>query len=80
MPGISGIDFLARVRSQFPHVVRIMLTGKTDPVTAADATARAGVFRFLPKGVSDELLRAEVCEALRAGGIPSERRSGGASR
>ena len=66
MPGTSGIDFLARVRSQFPDVMRIMLSGNADPVTAAEAATRAGVFRFLPKGLSDERLRAEVCEALRA--------------
>jgi diguanylate cyclase (GGDEF)-like protein/PAS domain S-box-containing protein len=69
MPGTSGIEFLARVKTQFPHVMRIMLSGNSDPVTAADAATRAGVFRFLPKGVSDELLRAEVGEALRARGI-----------
>jgi diguanylate cyclase (GGDEF)-like protein/PAS domain S-box-containing protein len=71
MPGTSGIEFLARVKSQFPHVVRIMLSGTTDRDVADEARSRAGVFRFLPKGVSDELLRAEVGEALKA------RRNGG---
>jgi hypothetical protein len=59
--------------------MRIMLSGNSDPVTAEEATTRAGVFRFLPKGVSDELLRAEVCEALRARGIHAGS-AGGASR
>jgi diguanylate cyclase (GGDEF)-like protein/PAS domain S-box-containing protein len=79
MPGTSGIEFLARVKSQFPHVMRIMLSGNPDPLTAREAAERAGVFRFLPKGVSDELLRAEVCEALRVRGISRDAVAGSAA-
>ena len=37
MPGINGIDFLARVRTLAPETVRIMLTGQAD----LDASMRA---------------------------------------
>jgi diguanylate cyclase (GGDEF)-like protein/PAS domain S-box-containing protein len=66
MPGISGIEFLVKVKTLFPDTVRMMLSGIPDIRIAAEAVSRAEVFRFLPKGVSDDRLRAEVGNALRS--------------
>ena len=30
MPGMSGTEFLTRVRAEYPHVISIMLTGHAD--------------------------------------------------
>jgi CheY-like chemotaxis protein len=69
MPGTSGIEFLFRVKSQYPAIVRMMLSGSAEQAIASEASARADVFRFLPKGVSDDALRTAVGEALRTGGM-----------
>jgi len=65
MPGLTGIEFLVRVKTQFPDAARIMLSGSSDSVTADDAAVRAEVSCFLPKDVSEERLRAAVDAAVR---------------
>jgi response regulator RpfG family c-di-GMP phosphodiesterase len=49
MPGMSGLDFLCRVRESAPLSVRIMLTGNSDQQTAIDAVNEGSIFRFLTK-------------------------------
>ena len=65
MPGTTGIEFLSRVRTQFPAAARIMLSGTSEPATVGEAAARAEVSCFLPKDVSEDRLRAAVDAALR---------------
>lgn len=49
MPGMNGVEFLARVRQLTPLSVRIMLTGNADQKTAMDAVNQGAIFRFLNK-------------------------------
>ncbi len=65
MPGASGVDFLQRVKALSPKTVRMMTSGFTDFQSVADAVNKGEIFRFLPKGISEERLRAEVRNALR---------------
>lgn len=56
MPGMSGIQFLARVREQSPDTVRILLTGNADLQTSIDAINQGQIFRFLTKPCTPEAL------------------------
>jgi len=49
MPGMNGIELLARVREISPQTVRIMLTGHADQTVAVDAVNQGHIFRFLTK-------------------------------
>jgi len=49
MPGLDGVQFLARVRAQSPDSVRIMLTGQADMQDAINAVNEGNIFRFLNK-------------------------------
>ena len=49
MPGMTGIDFLSRVRTLSPDSVRMMLTGNNDLDTAMQAVNQGEIFRFLTK-------------------------------
>jgi diguanylate cyclase (GGDEF)-like protein/PAS domain S-box-containing protein len=63
MPGMTGIEFLSRVKLMYPHVVRIILSGHTDLATITDAINRGAVYKFLTKPWEDAVLR----ETLREG-------------
>lgn len=63
MPGMDGIQFLARVKERAPTTVRMMLTGNADLQTAIDAVNEGNIFRFLTKPCPPETL----AKALRAG-------------
>src|ERR1041384_4172707 len=64
MPGMSGIDLLKLVRVRHPNVVRIMLTGDTDPETTVRSINESEVYRFIRKPWNNRDLRTIVYFAL----------------
>jgi len=56
MPGMNGLEFLAKVKEISPDSVRIMLTGQADLATAIAAVNQGNIFRFLTKPCSAEEL------------------------
>lgn len=59
MPGMNGIDLLARVKALRPDTVRMMLTGSTDLRTAIQAVNEGNIFQFhLKPCPADDLARA----------------------
>jgi response regulator RpfG family c-di-GMP phosphodiesterase len=63
MPQMNGAAFLAAVRQVCPDTTRMLLTGQADLGGAAEVVNQGGVYRFLIKPVSREVL----VEALHAG-------------
>lgn len=49
MPGMDGVEFLAKVREVAPDTVRMILTGNADLQTAIVAVNEGHIFRFLTK-------------------------------
>ena len=63
MPQMNGAAFLAAVRDVAPDATRMLLTGQADLNGVASVVNQGGVFRFLMKPVSRDVLT----EALQAG-------------
>jgi FixJ family two-component response regulator len=57
MPQVSGVDLVARARQLFPHVTRVIVTGRPNLEGALKAINEGWVFRFLVKPVDQNLLR-----------------------
>ena len=49
MPGMSGLELLARVKALSPETITMMLTGKSDIEIAMQAINDAGVYKFILK-------------------------------
>lgn len=49
MPGMSGIELVARVRASRPDVIRILLTGDASLSSAVEAINEGEVYRYLQK-------------------------------
>jgi response regulator RpfG family c-di-GMP phosphodiesterase len=64
MPGMDGIQFLARVKAMAPESVRIMLTGLSDQDVAMDAVNEGSIFRFLTKPCPAEKLAKALHAAV----------------
>ena len=64
MPGMTGVELLRKLKTDFPDMVRIMLTGQADLPTAMNAVNEGQVFRFLTKPVALPDLQQVVTEAL----------------
>ena len=64
MPGMSGIEFIERLKALDPEVQTIILSGQNTFEMARKAV-RLGVFDFLPKPFELQLLRSAVQQAAR---------------
>ncbi len=65
MPGMDGIEFLAKVREEHRDIVRMMLTGNADLQSAVNAVNKGEIFRFLLKPCASEDLKAGIDAAIR---------------
>jgi DNA-binding NtrC family response regulator len=65
MPGMSGTEFLATVARQFPHTIRIMLTGHATLPMVMGAINQGAVHKFLTKPFEASELAAIIRAALR---------------
>ena len=63
MPGMNGVELLARIKEIAPLSVRMMLTGNADQQTAIQAVNEGRIFRFLNKPCAPD----EFAKVLEAG-------------
>lgn len=66
MPGMTGIEVLARIKQQSPRTVRILLTGYADPNAIEGSINIGEVFRFLSKPCPPKTLRETLGLAIEA--------------
>lgn len=64
MPGMTGVEFLSKVKEIHPDTIRIVLSGYTELNSVTDAINEGAVFRFLTKPWNDEKLRDSIKEAF----------------
>jgi len=64
MPGMSGAEFLAKVREMAPDTVRMLLTGYSDLDAAIEAVNEARIFRYLSKPCEKEAMVKAIESAL----------------
>jgi two-component system, probable response regulator PhcQ len=72
MPEVPGTELLRHVRVQYPHIVRIMLTGMLDLELAKEAINKGEVYKFFNKPWDDFELQISVRYALRQKAIERE--------
>ena len=74
MPGMSGVEFLRRVKVLHPATIRLVLSGYTDLQTVTDAINEGAIYKFLTKPWDDSHLRANIQEAFRTKEMADENR------
>lgn len=75
MPGVKGIEFLEKVKADFPSVLTIMLTGQTDIDLAVKAINDAGIYKFILKPWDDDDFRITIRRSLESLDLVRERNS-----
>src|SRR3989339_426398 len=66
MPGMTGLDFLAKAKTIAPITKRILLTGKTEQIDAIRAFNSGVIHRFMDKPWSKEELIQAIKEDIDA--------------
>jgi DNA-binding NtrC family response regulator len=65
MPGMTGTEFLSRVKQMYPDTIRLMLSGYTRVDSIIEATNSGAVFRFHAKPWDGDALRKSIDDAFR---------------
>ncbi|KAM3099574.1 response regulator [Phormidesmis sp. 146-35] len=63
MPLMSGTEFLSLTATQYPDIIRIILTGYTDVEDLVEAINSGKVFKYVTKPWNDEELKGVVRQA-----------------
>ncbi len=77
MPGENGVDFLKRVREQWPDPIRMIISGYTDSEDIIAGVNEAGIYHYITKPWHPERLVDSVREASRL--YWAQREAGGAT-
>ncbi|MGR2740938.1 HD domain-containing phosphohydrolase [Billgrantia sp. Q4P2] len=64
MPGMDGVELLARVQQQWPECLRLLLTGQCDLAATVRAINEGRIYGYLAKPWDDERLRLTLRQAL----------------
>lgn len=64
MPEMDGISFLAKVKTRFPLVPRILLTGYADKENAIRAINDLGLYQYIEKPWNNDDLRLVIRNGL----------------
>lgn len=73
MPEMNGTEFLAQVRTHWPKIIRLMLTGTTDATTAVEAINKGEIYRYLSKPWNNDEVVSVVREAIEKYALIEER-------
>lgn len=64
MPGMSGVEFFARIKHKYPDALRLLLTGYTDIEAVVNAINEGQVFRYVTKPWNPVELESIIREAF----------------
>ncbi|HZV55129.1 MAG TPA: response regulator [Rhodocyclaceae bacterium] len=65
MPGMSGVEFLSKVKELYPETVRIALSGYSEISTVTDAINKGAIWKYISKPWDDEVLVQDIRAAFR---------------
>lgn len=74
MSDMSGTEFLGKVRTLYPGIMGLLLSGHTDLAPVTEAIRNGQIYRFLTKPWNDDELRDHVRQAFVAHESPSHQR------
>ncbi|HTH43816.1 MAG TPA: EAL domain-containing protein [Oxalicibacterium sp.] len=74
MPGMTGVEFLRKVKTLYPDTVRIVLSGFTELQSVTDAVNEGAIYKFLTKPWDDNQLRGHIAHAFQHKEMADENR------
>ncbi len=74
MPEVTGVEFLSKVRNQYPDAVRLLFTGYADIRAVIDAINQGNVYRYITKPWDPDELQTVIREAMERYDLLAERK------
>ena len=64
MPEMSGTEFLAKVKENYPDIIRIVLSGYTEVDSITESINKGHIYKFMLKPWNDHNLKLEIKQGL----------------
>ena len=64
MPDMGGTEFLAKVKEDYPDIIRVILTGYTDIDAISESVNKGHIYKFLLKPWNDQNLKLEIRQCI----------------
>ncbi len=63
MPGMTGVEFLASIISEYPEAIRMLLTGYADIQAVIDAINKGQIYQYITKPWDEQQMRVVITNA-----------------
>ncbi|MBW7991637.1 MAG: response regulator [Planctomycetes bacterium] len=74
MPEMDGLEFLMTVKEEYPHIIRMVLSGYADIDSLLGSINQGEIFRFIPKPwKTNEVLKGIIRQSIDYYDLHSER-------
>jgi two-component system NtrC family sensor kinase len=64
MPGVSGVEFLSRVKEKYPDTIRMILSGYADVSAIVEAINEGHVYKFISKPWNDQEILTTIIRSF----------------
>jgi diguanylate cyclase (GGDEF)-like protein/PAS domain S-box-containing protein len=65
MPGMTGTEFLKKVKDIYPNTIRMVLSGFTDLKSVTEAINQGAIYKYLTKPWDDNILSESIQQAFK---------------
>lgn len=65
MPGMTGTEFLNKVKDIYPNTIRMVLSGFTDLKSVTEAINQGAIYKYLTKPWDDNILSESIQQAFK---------------
>jgi len=64
MPNMTGVEFLAKIKQDYPELIRILITGYSDIEAVIEAINKGEVYKYITKPWDENDLRVTIVNAI----------------
>ncbi len=64
MPDMSGVEFSEKVREEYPHIIRMIISGYTDSEDIIEAVNKGGIYQYITKPWHPDELLTKLSNAV----------------
>ena len=74
MPAMTGVELLQRIATEFPQVIRMLITGFSDIDVVIDAVNQGHIYYYFSKPWDDDLMKQVIDNSLASNLLAEENR------
>ena len=75
MPGMDGFTLLNRIKAEYPDIIRMVMSGRSDTDTILNAINQGNLYRYIVKPFNEAELKITIKQAVELFNLQQDKRS-----